>query len=173
MIVFLGKVTKIIVNCHTNSELFFDDVENRQCHDERQRPFQRRAELRPETLSLIRGFRDARDGDGCRVAAFYIDGVRPDYCLFLSVGRGVAVTGSGQVGHLHHLHRVAPFVGLYGDGGHLAQRVAFHDPRLPAHRVARLPTSDARLLTPDARLQAPHRSATRQAQDSCHDERSG
>ena len=41
MIVFLGKVTKIIVNCHTNSELFFDDVKHRQRHDERQRPFQR------------------------------------------------------------------------------------------------------------------------------------
>ena len=170
MIVFLGKVTKNIVNCHTNSELFFDDVENRQCHDERQRPFQRRPEPRPETLLLIC---DGRGRDGCRVAAFNKDGVRFGHRLFLSVGRGVAVTGPRQVGHLNHLHGVAPFVRLHGDGGHLLQRVAFHDHRLPVHRVARLPTSDARLLTPDARLQAPHRAATRQAQGSCHDERSG
>ena len=155
MIVFLGKVTKIIVNCHTNSELFFDDVKHRQRHDERQRPFQRRAEPRPEALSLIRGFRDGRGGDGGRVVAFYIDGVRPDYRLFLSVGRGVAVTGSGQVSDLNHLHGVAPFIGLHSDGSHLAQRVAFHDHRLPVHRVARLPTPDFRFLTPDACLLTP------------------
>ena len=84
---------------------------------------------------VIRAFR-GRDHD--RVAAFNKDGVRPGHRLFLSVARGVAVSGPRQVGHLNHLHGIAPLVGLHGDGCHLAQRVALHDPRLPAHRVTRL-----------------------------------